>query len=55
MKTLGVAILVTLYLLVAIPVRIVYYAIGYMLAVSLFVIGGAMVITYKGIAAITRH
>lgn len=55
MKTLMLAILITLYMVIAIPVRIVYYAIGYVLAVTLFIVGGVMVLTYKGVAAITRH
>lgn len=55
MKTLGIALLVTLYLLIAIPARIVYYAIGYALAVVLFIVGGVVVMLYKGIAAVTRY
>lgn len=55
MKTLMVAILITLYMVIAIPVRIAYYMVGYVLAVTLFIVGGVMVLTYKGVAAITRH
>ena len=55
MKTLMWAILITLYMLVASPVRIIYYVVGYALAVTLFIVGGVMVLTYKGVAAITRH